>query len=484
LFGRTSLTLCERSEEKRETGHLKASSSVGATSRALVQKAFDAGRYAIVSSTGVLPPALQGIWTGTWRPNWSGDFTLNGNVQSAVAASLPGNHHECLRATLDYLSGLIDDFRTSARELFAFRGIYVPWRASTHGQCHYAGYKDGHNAFPGTYWFAGTAWWAWFYYDYWLYTGDDEFFRTQLTPYFLEAADFYEDYLCVERDGRLVLVPSYSPENTPTGGHGLQPNATMTIASTRQLLRTLLTIGDRLGVDRARQERWRTVLAKMPDYTIDPSGALSEWAWPAVTNNDQHRHASHLYPVYDGVAPEVARSRELREACRVAIEKRLEYRRERNGAEMAFGLVQLGMSAAYLRDTALAYECVEWLTNGYWSPAMVSQHDPGDILNVDTSGGLPAVIMTMLVQSFEPQSPGAPWRISILPCLPREWPNGSLEGIRCRGGFEVSITWAAGALERLHVVTLRGERCQIEYRGRTEEAPFSDGRWVRASDGE
>jgi len=313
-----------------------------------------------------------------------------------------------------------------------------------------------------------------------LHTGDDEFFRSQLTPFLLESASFYEDYLGVERDGKFVLVPSYSPENDPANGHGLQPNATMTIAAIRQLLRTLLTVGDRLGVDAARLELWRTMLAKMPDYTVDPSGALSEWAWPGLTNNENHRHASHLYPLYDGIAPEIAASPHLQEACRVAIEKRLEYRRAKNGAEMAFGLVQLGMSAAYLRDTAHAYECVQWLMNSYWSPAMVSQHDPGEILNTDISGGLPALIITMLVQSFEPAAPGSPWRIVILPCLPREWPDGSLRGVRCRGGFEVSVEWARRTVGRLEVTSLRGERCEVELDGRVELPVFSGGRWVFA----
>jgi len=475
IFGRVSLSLCDRSDEKIETSELQSSSRVGNTSPALIQKAFDAGRYGTVSSTGRLPPALQGIWTGTWRPNWSGDFTLNGNVQSAVAASLSGNHYECLRATLDYLSGLMDDFRACARELFGFRGIYVPWRSSTHGRVHSTGYESPHRTFPGMYWFAGTAWWAWLHYDYWLYTGDEDFFKQQLKPYFLEAADFVEDYLCVERDGKFVLVPSYSPENRPAGGHCLQPNSTMTIASIKQLLRTLLKIADKLGVDRARRDRWRDMLSKMPDYMVDPSGALAEWAWPAVTNNENHRHASHLYPVYDGVDPEIAGDPGLREACRVAIEKRLEYRRPKNGGEMAFGLTQLGMSASYLRDKALAYECVEWLANSYWSPAMVSQHDPDNILNLDISGGLQAVIINMLVQSGEPESPDAPWRIFVLPCLPSQWPSGSLEGVRCRGGFEVSFAWADKEVSELRMTSLRGEKCVMEFNGRIEEVAVKSG---------
>ena len=483
LFGRVSVSLGDRQEEQCPTEVLKGKSRVGSTDVALVQKAFDAGRYGTICSTGRLPPALQGIWTGTWRPNWSGDFTLNGNLQTAIASALPGGYFECVRSALDYLSSLLDDFRTNASELFGFRGIYVPWRSSTHGQCHYAGAGrgDGSGAFPGMYWFAGTAWWAWFYYDYWLYTGDNDFFKEQLVPYFRESADFFEDYLSVERDGKLVLVPTYSPENAPAGAHCLQPNATMTVACLKQFFRTALKISDRLGVDDARRLKWQSILSRLPGYRIDPSGALAEWAWPGVANNENHRHASHLYPLYDGVAPEIENDPALREACRVAIEKRLEYRRPKGGAEMAFGIFQLAMAAAYLRDSRLAYECVEWLVNSYWSPAMVSQHDPGKILNLDISGGLPAIIMNMLVQSFEPQEQGGAWRISVLPCLPEAWPNGSISGIRCRGGFEVAVQWKAHGVADLKVTSLRGQRFVVEHSGRKESPVVADGEtWCAA----
>ena len=146
---------------------------------------------------------------------------------------------------------------------------------------------------------------------------------------------------------------------------------------------------------------------------------------------------------------------------------------------MAFGLTQLGMAASNLREKALAYESVEWLTNSYWSPAMVSQHDPGDILNLDISGGLPAVIINMLVQSSEPEAPGAPWRISLLPCLPDKWSSGSLKGVRCRGGFEVSLRWVHGTVTGLEVISLRDERCEVEYNGVVEEPTFDAGRWIQ-----
>jgi hypothetical protein len=53
---------------------------------ALLEKEFDAGRYNIISSTSDLPPTLQGVWTGTYSPPWSSDFTHNGNVPSRSPA--------------------------------------------------------------------------------------------------------------------------------------------------------------------------------------------------------------------------------------------------------------------------------------------------------------------------------------------------------------------------------------------------------------
>lgn len=466
VFGRCRLRLSSPGNRQDSSEDLQASSAVGHTNPALVEKVFAGARYGIISSTGKLPPALQGVWTGTWKPRWSGDYTLNGNVQSMVAASLCGNHFECQESLMDYLDSLMDDFRSNARELLGFRGPLIPWRSSTHGRTHYLAYKKYHHNFPGIYWFAGAAWFAQIYYDYYLYTADETFFEQRLKPFLLDSAAFYEDYLTFEQDGVYVLCPSSSPENETDNDIWMAPNATMTIAAIKQLLRNLLRLNGKLGVNPDRIDRWRTMLAKLPAYAIGENGALKEWTWPGIENNEEHRHASHLYPLYYGIDPEIAERPELREACRVAIDARMAFRRPENGGMMAFGFTQLGMSAAHLGDAALAYECVEYLVNNYWSPAMVSQHNRDeypDVLNVDISGGLPAVIITMLVQCLIPESAHYPWLIQLLPCLPDDWPEGSLHGVRCRGGFEVDVEWKDGVLETVTITSLLGAACRLQY---------------------
>ena len=72
---------------------------------------------------------------------------------------------------------------------------------------------------------------------------------------------------------------------------------------------------------------------------------------------------------------------------------------------------------------------------------MVSTHNPNSIFNVDICGGMPAVIIKMLVYS-------EPGKIVLLPALPKEWPSGVIEGVLCRGQIEVKrLKWDEKYLE-------------------------------------
>jgi alpha-L-fucosidase 2 len=478
IFGRCRLRLSDAKEKYVSGEDLYHGSHVGATNPAYVEKAFDGSRYGIIGSTGHLPPALQGVWTGTWKPCWSGDYTTNGNVQSMVASSLCGNHYECLESLMDYLDSLMDDFYQNARELLGFRGPLITWRSSTHGRTHYLTSGGSDEDYPGVFWFAGAPWFVQHYVDYYLHTGNEAFFDQRLKPFLMGCFEFCEDYLAIEKDGVYQLSPSSSPENQLPDGAWIAPNATMTVAAIKQLLRTLLFLQDRLGAQDSDVQKWKLMLSKMPPYQIGANGALKEWAWPGIENNEVHRHASHLYPLWFGVDPEIAASEELLEACKIAIDERTAFRRLENGGFMAFGFTQLGMAAAHLRDTKLAYESVEYLVNNYYSPVMTSQHNRykfPDVLNMDISGGLPALIITMLVQSLTPAKMGDDWPIVLLPCLPKEWPAGSLSGVRCRGGFEVDISWKAGKLEAVKLTSLRGQPCRIEYNGASKKFASTQG---------
>jgi hypothetical protein len=413
----------------------------GVAPAAVVEKVFDAGRYAIISSCGALPPNLQGVWTGTYAPPWSGDYTHNGNLQTALAALLSTGTPELLLGYFSYLESMLADFRENSRSLFGCRGCYVPSRFSTHGlQNHF------NETWCHEFWTAGGGWAARLFYDYWQYTGDEDFLVQRALPFMVEVADFYEDFLVEDATGSLVFVPSVSPENNP-GNSASQAtiNATMDIAVVKDLFRNLVSLSKALGTHVERALRWEALLRRLPAYTVDGDDALAEWIYPALHSNQAHRHASHLYPLLYEVDPEIACDKAMLRACRRAVELRMRWRRQPGNGEMAFGLAWLGIVAAHLGMADVALETVNMLAARYWRPSLVSSHDAlggaggGEgLFNVDICGGLPALIVEMLVQS----SVGT---VRLLPACPAEWESGRIEGIACRGQVLVErLSWGPG----------------------------------------
>ncbi|GAH85707.1 unnamed protein product, partial [marine sediment metagenome] len=119
---------------------------------------------------------------------------------------------------------------------------------------------------------------------------------------------------------------------------------------------------------------------------------------------------------------------------------------------MSFGLVQLGQAATSLGDGDIAYECIQHLVNRFWLNNLASMHNHRTLFNMDISGGMPAVLIKMLVASD-------PGKIKLLPALPSKWAKGSVEGVLCRGQVEVkSLQWDSG---RIIVSLISGKDQQV-----------------------
>lgn len=438
LFNRMRLDLGGDIDRSLTTEELMDKSTNENLNKALIEKEFDAGRYNIISSIGELPPTLQGHWGGTYVPGWASDFTHNGNVPSAIASVMRGNMPELMLAYTSYIESIVPYLEINSKHMFGARGVVLPSRSTTNG---FNNALEG--SFAGGFWVAGAPWAAHFFYDYYLYTGDREFLAKHALPFMEKVALFFEDYLYLGADGKYIFSPAQSPENTPgnTNSQGTF-NATMDVAAAKELFQNIISTSIELGVNKDKVPVWTAMLDKMPKYLINEDGAVKEWLTPLLKDQYNHRHSSNLYALYDGLPDEIGKDPVLRNAFKKVIEIKLDKHWKNNSSGyMSFGVVQLGQAATSLGESDLAYQCLIPLVNRYWLNNLASMHNHRSLFNMDISGGMPAVIIKMLVES-------GPGTIHLLHSVPKDWTTGTIEGVLCRGQIEIkSLHW-----EKDHIV--------------------------------
>ncbi|WP_349425961.1 glycoside hydrolase family 95-like protein [Microbacterium sp. LWS13-1.2] len=392
---------------------------------ALIELAYAAGRYNIISSTGHLPATLQGVWQGTWSPAWSADYTLNGNMQNGAIASLVSTGTpELMRSVSRLLVPHLDDFRTNAKRIFGVEGALLPSRMSSHGLANHFS-----PAFPLQFWMGSGGWVLRMLADAVLATGDRSLVDDHSWHLVEEVLRFYQAVASQER-----LAPAYSPENTPLGSStAISVDPAMDVAILRDVARSARVLAEARGVPPVE------IPAVGPRYRVE-GGRLAEWSFPGQADQVAHRHTSQLYALWYE-ADEAFTDPELRAAAAKLIHDKIAWRAENPGPppgnmEMAFGLTQLGLAAATLGDHVALEQCVQWLARLHFTPAMTTTHDAGRLFNVDASGGLPALIAAALVQSTRDT-------IRLLPARPSSWTRGSVSGLTTRTGLRVvTLNWA------------------------------------------
>ena len=212
----------------------------------------------------------------------------------------------------------ISDYQRNAQVLYGCRGIFAPIAQS---------YKGEGSLYGDVWlnWTAGAGWLSQLFFDYWLFTGDDAFLQQRAVPFLKEVAQFYEDFLQIDKTGYYRFAPSISPENIPAIPQAsiVTINATMDVAIAKEVLTNLITACTHLEIESENVLKWQEMVAKLPPYQINEDGAIKEWIHPDLKDHYEHRHVSHIYGLFPGLEINPESTPELYKACQIAVQKRL-----------------------------------------------------------------------------------------------------------------------------------------------------------------
>jgi alpha-L-fucosidase 2 len=319
---------------------------------------FNFGRYLTISSSrpGGLPANLQGIWNQDLQPPWDCDLHHDVNLQMNYWAAEVCGLAECIEPLFDHIERFLPHAREMARALYDCDGVYFPLQTDPWGRA--TPESRGWDVWTGAAaWLAQHLWWR---YEY---GGDTGFLRERAYPFIREVAAFYASYLVRDPQGRLVTVPSQSPENFFVGGTkpvSLCIGATMDFELIHDVLTHAIAGSEILGVDEDMRPEWARILQEIPPLQIGRHGQLQEWLEDYAEGEIHHRHLSHLIGAYPGEQITVDDTPELSQAVRVSLERRL----EAGGLQGGWSGAWTACLWARLREAERAYDQLKLLVSG------------------------------------------------------------------------------------------------------------------------
>jgi alpha-L-fucosidase 2 len=314
----------------------------------------------------------------------------------------------------------------------------------------------------------GSAWLCHHLWEQFEYNQDLEYLK-EVYPYLHDAALFYIDNLQRDEDGYLVTNPSESFENhfkKPDGKTGWAcVGATQDMQIIRDLFRNTIKASEILNMN---SEIVTTLVGferELLPMRISPTtGRLQEWKddWQAASpHGGQVAHGWGL-AVGNQISP--LETPELAKAFQKTIEHRRPWESYNCGSWVGSFAAKFW---ARLWDGNMTQTVLSTHIQKAVSPNMTANFQ-GNFWEIDGNLGITASIAEMFLQSHTGE-------IVLLPALPSAYPEGSVQGLRARGGFVVNMAWENGVLLEATIEATVDSHCVLRYKDMSRDLSFKKG---------